>query len=470
MKNKSTYLVLFLVSLLVSCDKKLDLSPENNLVESQLLEDRGTTERLIAGGFYTQFLIERDALPIADLSTGNLYLATNTYYNGTVDPTSGLLARIWTEHYKAINIANVVINNLPKYAKFEESTQRQFIAEAKFLRAYSYFRLTLLFAEGWYEANGGGKLAVPLRLDAFSHSDESQYIPRSTNQQVFDQVIQDLEQAIPDLPMSYPTATQADVKLRSRAAQNVARALLTRIYLYRHRDADVVKMADTILSDASYSLASSPDLVFPNNSSVIAAPANIPFNKEIIYGFPVSWNSALASNTANNFQYAVDPVFVKTYAPSDIRRTTMLRTLTPTQTVPDGEIRSNKYTSPNMFDNMMIIRLSEVMLNKAEALTNLQGVNQAAIDLLNNIHQRAFSPANKPVPYTLSSFVDKQQFLEVLWQERNWELAFEGHDRFDHMRTGRAINPVIPANRYAFPIPQAEISISNGFLKQNSDY
>ncbi|MDR2272504.1 MAG: RagB/SusD family nutrient uptake outer membrane protein [Sphingobacterium sp.] len=470
MKNRSTYVLLLLVALLVSCNKKLDLSPENNLVESELLEDRNTTERLIAGGFYTQYLIERDALPIADLSTGNLYLVTNTYYNGTVDPTSPVLARIWTEHYKVINIANVVINNLPKYAKFEETVQRQFIAEAKFLRAYSYFRLALLFADGWYGANGSSKLAVPLRLDAFSRSDESQYIPRSTNQQVFDRVIQDLEEAIPDLPLSYPTATQVDVKLRSRAVQSVAKALLTRIYLYQHRDVDVVKMADAVLSDASYNLANSPDLVFPNNSSVIAAPANIPFNKEIIYGFPVSWNTALSSNTANNFQYAVDPTFVKTYTEHDIRRSTMLQTLAPTQTIPEGEIRSNKYTSPNMYDNMVVIRLAEVVLNKAEALTNIEGVNQAAIDLLNSIHQRAFSAVNKPAPYTISSFASKQQFLEVLWRERNWELAFEGHDRFDRMRTGRAINPVIPANRYAFPIPQAEISISNGFLKQNPDY
>lgn len=465
MKNTSKYLLFFLLLLVVSCNKKLDLSPENNLTEVQLLEDKNTTERLIAGGFYTQFLIERATLPIADLSTGNIMLAVNPYYNGTVDPTLTLLARVWPEFYKSINIANVVINNLPHYAKFDEQSQRQFIAEAKFLRAYAYFRLSLLFADGWYKADGDNKLSVPLRLEAFSRSDESQYIPRSTNKQVFDQVTRDLEEAIPDLPLAFPTATQPDVKLRSRATQNVARAFLTRVYLYLHRYEDVVEMADIVLADNNYVLSSSPETVFPNNSAVIAAPANIPFNKEIVYGFPVSWNTALASNTANDFQYAVDPVFINTYDPNDVRRSTMLRTM-PT----NGDIRSNKYTSPNMFDNMMVIRLVEVLLNKAEALANMQGTNQASIDILNQIRQRAFKEPNKPALYTMASFVSKENLLDVLLKERTWELAFEGHDRFDRMRTGRMINSVIPLNRYVFPIPLAEINISNGILEQNPDY
>lgn len=466
MKIKSKYLCLILFPLLFSCDKKLDLSPENNLVEAQLLEDRSTTDRLIAGGYYTQFLIERDVLPIADLSTGNLYLAVNEYYDGSLDPTSSLLSKIWSEHYKIINIANVVVNNLRTYAKFDEQSQKQLIAEAKFLRAYSYFRLVSLFGDSWHMTNGKEKLGVPLRLEPFTRLDASQIVPRSTNKQIFDQILLDLTEAIPDLPTQFAT----DVKQRSRATDIVAKAFLTRVYLYLEQYDKVIEHADMVLSNTTYQLASSADLIFPNNSNIIALPASIPFNKEIVYGYPVSWNSALASNTANNFQYTVEVSFLNTFAVNDIRATTMIRTLAPTTTFPNGEKRSNKFTSPNMYDNMMIIRLVEVVLSKAEALAQTTGVNQVSIDLLNQVRQRAFKEGNKPTPYTMSSFANKQALIDAILQERKWELAFEGHDRFDQIRTGRAINAVIPLDKYALPIPQNEIDISNGILIQNHGY
>ncbi|WP_316791123.1 RagB/SusD family nutrient uptake outer membrane protein [Pedobacter frigoris] len=456
-------LIALVVSTLSACNKQLDLRPENILVEEQLLEDKVTTERLLAGGFEAQFEAESSVFTMADQSTGIAYLDANNYYLGNIDANNTVALKIWTLHYKVINIANVIINNLPKHAKFDITLQKQFIAEAKFLRAFGYMRLAVLYGED--ALTNDQARGVPLRLNAFDRSDASQIIPRTANKLVFDQVVKDLEEAIPDLPTSYPEAqaTFADVKLRSRAVKSVGRAFLSRVYLYLKNYDGVVTNANLVLGDASYVLAPTPAEVFPNNSTVKTVSANIPFNKEVVYGYPLSWSTY---EIPHRFGYIADPAFVQTYTVNDMRGKTMIIP----STVPVGKLTTSKYTSPNYYDNIMVIRLAEVMLNKAEALARKDGVNQTSVDILNAIYQRAFTSAQKPALYTLTSFASKEQLVSRILQERRWELAFEGQDRFDRQRSGLAINPVLPANRVAFPIPKSEIDITSGVLTQNTDY
>lgn len=456
-----------------ACNKQLDLAPENDLVEDQVLEDKVTAERLLVGGFYSQFLIERKTLPVIDLSSGITTITANNFYTGNLDENLSNSKDIWAGHYVVINIANVIINNLPSKAKFDVSVQKRLIAEAKFLRAYSYFRLATVFGDRWYKgASAAGNPCVPLRLEGFFRSDEQQIIPRATNKQILDQVIKDLEEAIPDLPVNYseaPSGTQ-DVKLRSRAVKSVGQAFLSRVSLYLNKYDDAISNADLVLNDANYQLAVSPAVVFPNNVAVTTGPSNIPYNKEVVYGYPVSWNYYSTSSTAHSYQDALDPAFLATYNANDIRSTTMvlIRTVEGSPVVTTQ--RSSKYTSPNYFDNEMIIRLAEVVLNKAEAMARRDGVNQISVDLLNRIHQRAFAAGQKPTPYTMSSFATKEELVDRILQERTWELAAEGHDRFDKMRSGKAVNPVLPEDKYAFPVPITEINITSGVIVQNPGY
>jgi hypothetical protein len=473
---KRIYLYLLFTITIVgisACNKQLDLAPENDLVEDQVLEDKVTAERLLAGGFYSQFLIERKTLPVIDLSSGITTITTNNFYTGSVDENLSNSKDIWAGHYVVINIANVIINNLPAKAKFDVSIQKKLIAEAKFLRAYSYFRLATVFGDRWYKgASAAGNPCVPLRLEGFFRSDDKQIIPRATNKQILDQVIKDLEEAIPDLPVNYPEAPSGtqDVKLRSRAVKSVGQAFLSRVSLYLNKYDEAINNADLVLNDVNYQLALSPAVVFPNNVAVTTGPSNIPYNKEIVYGYPVSWNFYSTSSTAHNYQDALDPTFLTTYNANDIRATTMvwIRTVVGPPVVITQ--RSSKYTSPNYYDNEMIIRLAEVVLNKAEAMARRDGVNQISVDLLNSIHQRAFAAGQKPAPYTMSSFADKDELVDRILQERTWELAAEGHDRFDKMRSGKPVNPVLPEDKYAFPIPITEINITSGVIVQNPGY
>ncbi|SDK65736.1 SusD family protein [Pedobacter sp. ok626] len=458
MKRKYNFYSLFALILLMmsACNKQLDLVPENNLVEEQVLADKATAERLLAGGFINQYSTERTILPMADQSTGIAYLVTNNFYTGVLDPYQSNIAGFWSTHYKAINIANVIINNLPREAKFDISIQKQYIAEAKFLRAYSYFRLALLFGYKVLGDNSDANPCVPLQLNPFASA--SVIIPRATNKQVLDRVVQDLEEAIPDLPSAYPDAANMDMKLRSRAVKAVGMAFLSRVYLYLNNFDKAIDNANLVLANNNYVLAASPANVFPDNKLVIAGAANISFNKEVVYGYPVSFGIS-----TTNLAYVVDPSFIQTYTPNDIRGSMVIKNA-------QNQNTTSKYSSPAFYDNIMVIRLSEVMLNKAEALARRDGLNQTSIDILNAIYQRAFVVGQKPAFYTMASFADKNALVSRILLERRWELAYEGHDRFDKIRAGLPINPVLPLNRYALPIPQADVDITSGVLAQNLGY
>jgi len=458
-------LVVAAVLLASGCNKQLDLKPENVLVENQLLEDKNTAERLLAGGFEAQFEAQRQEIPIADQSTGIAYLQANNYYSGAIDANNTVALGIWSGHYKVINIANVIINNLAKNAKFDVGLQKQFIAEAKFLRAFSYMSLGILFGDQALSNPSGP--CVPLRLTGFDRSDVSQIIPRSSNKQVFDQVVQDLTEAIPDLPDAYPGAAAnfMDVKLRSRAAKSVGKAFLSRVYLYLGNYDAAINNANTVLADNNYVLAADPSVIFPNNINVKTVGANIPFNKEVVYGYPVSWS---ASALDHQLSFIVEPTFIQSYTANDIRKG-MVMSVTGIG-YPAGAMGTTKYTSPNRYDNVMVIRLAEVMLNKAEALARRDGINQTSVDILNTIYQRAFIAGQKPALYTIGSFASKDALITRILQERRWELAYEGHDRFDRQRSGLEINPGFPSNKIPFPIPQSEINITSGVLTQNPGY
>jgi hypothetical protein len=132
----------------------------------------------------------------------------------------------------------------------------------------------------------------------------------------------------------------------------------------------------------------------------------------------------------------------------------------------------------NNKDDAPLIRVTEMYLNRAEALAELNGVNQVSIDLMNALRTRAGLPN-----WTLATFATKQAFINAILNERRKELAFEGHRRMDLLRRGLALRssgstaatsrPCDPTNspKVLLPIPQREIDI-NPALKgqQNPGY
>ena len=91
----------------------------------------------------------------------------------------------------------------------------------------------------------------------------------------------------------------------------------------------------------------------------------------------------------------------------------------------------------------VMIRWAEVILNRAEANAKL-GNDKAALDDLNVLRKRAGLPDE--AMYTTSNYKDYgyAKVLDVVLDERNLELCFEGHRAFDLYRNNMAIDRRYP--------------------------
>jgi hypothetical protein len=178
--------------------------------------------------------------------------------------------------------------------------------------------------------------------------------------------------------------------------------------------------------------------------------------------------------------------YVKTYNPSDKRLGWFLFTYTETNgKVHDlwdpkdagKAVRCFKYVpDPNAVsashgNDVPMIRYAEVLLNRAEALNEISGPTQEAVDLLNLIRARAGVPL-----YSIGDFTTKDQLRNALLDERGWEFVAEGMRRMDLIRHGKLISRAIArgatsAKDYMtlFPIPLDEIK-ANPALQQNPGY
>ncbi len=99
---------------------------------------------------------------------------------------------------------------------------------------------------------------------------------------------------------------------------------------------------------------------------------------------------------------------------------------------------SNQEGQPQLW-SPVISRLAEIYLNRAEANAKM-GNEQAAIDDVNVIRQRAGIPqfgADIQIP-------DDKTVLDIVLEERQLELAYESHRRYDIFRNDRTLDRKYP--------------------------
>ncbi|WP_185968867.1 RagB/SusD family nutrient uptake outer membrane protein [Carboxylicivirga sp. M1479] len=471
---KTRYYILGLLSIATifsACDKQLDLAPEDTIVEDKVFEKFSSTESAVAGTYHMLFsaatkdynMAEATA-PTCEYSSG----AARTFdeiNNGTVLPENTLLQGIYESYYAALVQANLLLYKIPELGQYNEAAMNQHMAEARFIRAYAYLRLL-----GWY---GDGALldqpqkdGVVLYLEHYNGFDRDTDIrPRNSNEEVYAQIILDLEEAIKALP---EPGEQIELETRvSRANTATCEALLSRVYMFNRDYTQALEWADKVLARTEYYLADDLRKVFPLN------PSDMPmsFSSEHIFGFPVSTNGGNWQFGGNNIYYNFNNYWysnalISSFSDTDVRKTELMR-----EEVYQGEVVyiTDKYPNTNGRDNMTMMRLTEVVLSKAEAMARTSAsVTQEMVDLLNDIHLRA-NPTE--MAFTPGDFTSTEVFIERVLLERSKELAFEGFSRFDQLRTDRPLyNPELPDSKKVFPIPLREIQISNGVVKQNEGY
>jgi hypothetical protein len=465
--------------------------------------------------------------------------------NGVQTPGSAIFSQLWSRNYAAIRRANDVVDNASKVPaeKFKAMKVENYIGEAKFIRALGYFNLIRVFG-GRPHVTSENEWGVPLIVKAVD-SPEGLILPRNAVSEVYQQIIDDLVSAGESLPSKWP-ATLHTNQTKGRAVAASAWGLLAKVYMTiagtSGNAADWNKAAEYAkkvmdLTDPKYDLFSTSKAPFAGNSyanlfridgggeNSIESLFEIQSVNISEYGFGDNYNNFISCNTnfVQNTKGNVHPTkeFVETfYETGDLRRDASIfvpgdkfypdKSTTPFKIggvdwvyptasgpKPSGHRNSTTGYSVKKFlsgtvvmdtwetgpANPRVLRFSEMLLIRAEALNELQGPGSEVFALINRVRSRAGLP-------DLDPSLNKEQVRAAIWKERAVELFMEADRWFDLKRTDRLISRMIVNNQtfsasnvinwtssqkhYIMPIPRGEINLTvqNGtpVLKQAPEY
>ncbi|GAB3203656.1 hypothetical protein ABID22_002081 [Pontibacter aydingkolensis] len=519
---KNTARIAFVAALALSttsCDDFLDLQPKDARVESNFYQTEADAMEALVSiydvlqwntvvGFHpTPMFLDiasddafaggasrTDAPNIIEVDMHNIRVA-NPEIQG-----------MWKKHFIGIYRANLLLEKIDGVNASQEFKDKV-TAEAKFLRAHFYLDLVRMYEN------------VPLVLNTLVNPGEYNQ-PQASPEEVYNQIAKDLEEAIPNLPESTLRNNQG------RVTKWAAKALLARTYLFYNGVYNAQLKAGSTTVDASRALNHLKDIIDKSGHILLANYADN-FKKSGEYSLESVWEISYSDKNPwwdwgyiqggeGNMQPQMQGPRVVSPAIESYERGWSFATATQAlynafeandprrdatileQAELNGELDkgyqhtgyfSQKYTTSkdykpgagqpelNWGNNYRSVRFSDVLLMAAELAVKTSGNAQQYFDMVRS------RVGLTPVPATLDN----------IYKERRVELALEGHRYWDLLRQGLNVTeqritvsgsrgPLYvgdqvdfnvtfkPATKGFFPIPQSEIAISNGILKQNAGY
>jgi len=400
--------------------------------------------------------------------------------------TSGskLVLGEWQNAYRAIAYCNIALEKIPAI-EMDEELKSRYLAEAKFIRAYSYSTLVTMF---------GG---VPLILETLSPSEYQ--VSRSTALQVWSQIEIDFSEAREVLPRR----SEISVNEAGRATWGAASGMLVKAYAFQQKWGQAFDIADEIVSSGEYFLDPNYGNIFTQAGE--NGPGSI-FEIQYMNASGGNWGNQLEGTFTNVFQRARGAFggygfniptqdFVDEFEEGDPRLQASVFSVgdvmgdrgefTLAATGQPFQFYSRKYflnasedapfgdPNPNGLSNDRVLRFADILLLHAEAAYHT-GQGGTAIASLNRIRERARGGNPDILPDVDASGIE---LLEAIYHERRVEIGLEGHRFFDLVRQQRATLIMqgqgfnfIQGIHELFPIPQAEITLSGGRIDQNPGY
>ncbi|SKD10508.1 SusD family protein [Chitinophaga ginsengisegetis] len=473
--------VLLLGLLVTGCNKMLDIKdPVNSITTNQVFQSddqaavalNGLYSYLISGGAkevssYGQLgndLYSAGGITLAaGHSADELYHpALDGGYDYYVETTAritllnlGYSQKLWNSAYKGIFNANALIEGV-KGATSKEFTQayrKRVLGEALAVRAMGYFYLVNLFE----------KIPLALSIDY----NNTQYLPSASPDAVYQQIINDLEEALGYLSENY----DGNNTERIRINKWYVKAMLARVYLFTKNYEKAWQQANDVISQTDLFKLESLDNVFSTSS------------REVIFQLKQS-NTVNPRGNATPEGYSMTaryltPVLLNAFEAGDNRKTAWTRPIAGGPFTPAGfspnkyKINSNNFVfGGQRTEYYVVMRLAELYLIRAEANMLRSAANKnAVIDDLNAIRERA---GLNGLSYALTN----QQVTDAIAQERRIELFAEwGHRWLDLKRTNKATEVLSQIgykqpwsqHELLYPIPPDEILRANQ-LSQNIGY
>lgn len=464
-----------LLAMVSSCKKDfLNLAPELSLPEESSFATASRIEAQVnglygslkSGSFYGgRYLIYNDIRVDEFVNRTNNGVTGLTTYQHTNDPSDTYIANFWNQGYLTINRVNKFLADFDAAPAgvVTAEVEAGLRAEAKFVRALTYYSLVQLFAKP-YTLDQGASRGLPLRLQAETSSANNELAP-STVAKVYEQILKDLNEAEAGLPDTRSTA-----KLRTtRAHKNTAIALKTRIYLAMGKYSNVITEANKIVSVAAPFV--SPNRVAHKLQADVVSVFRAPYTSdENILSFPMAdTNSPGTQNqlgyyyNAGNIEYYLSKVAPGIFANTTAWPATDDRKKNLTSAYSAAWQILIKWSAQSPYvDYIPVIRYAEVLLNLAEAEAEV-GSQARAIALLQAVHTRS------DATFTFPAFAGKADLINAILTERRIELLGEGFRAPDVQRRlqpmvsiGAGASIPVTDDRYVFPIPTGEVKTNPG--------
>lgn len=477
------YISLTLIMVLMSCeaDEFLNPLPETVVVEESFFQTDADVEAGIIGIYDAlQGVNENTETNIGDFNRGVQFEhlltehRTDNTRNATLEGSKSDFHRyvvdannVESEDYYA-SMYEVIFraNNMFRFIDIADaSNQAKYMAEAKFLRAYAYFKLVRLFGD------------IPLVTEVLLPEDKEALFTRVSVESIYALIIEDLQEAVSVLDNTH----------KARASKAAAQGILAKVYMSQPTPnyAAAKTLCEDIIGTGEFSLEDNFTDVFYNE-----------LNDEIIFAIQYAFGNPLESQSfSSEFtsfvrqgredgQNIVNDNLVADFAAFGGNRgaqsfVNLGTSIEVIKFLPEG---SDVTVSPPTYgdnardagNDYIALRYADVLLMHVEAAigTGTSTTDTGALQSFQMIRDRAFPDT---APNSVSS-VSKDELLV----ERRVELAFENQRWFDLLRFGVA-NEVLSAHAtemgYTYtgrdlllPIPAREINLSDGLLTQNPGY
>jgi starch-binding outer membrane protein, SusD/RagB family len=501
MKNIK-FILIFLTFVGFSCSDKLDLQPVGSLAAGNFYKTEADAIASVSACYNTLLRIggqgngtDTGWQPIGDLWSSDVephadivdYAQIQQYI---LIPNNQTVRTQWRIGYAGIYLANLALQKIPDI-QMDETLKTRLLAEAKFVRAWWYFRLVNQFGN------------IPLVLEPLAT--DQLYVAQSTKQNIYNQIEKDLLEAAAVLPVKY---TGANI---GRVTKGAAEIYLAELYMWQKKWAEAKTKLDGIHT-MGYGLVD-------NYLDLFIGKADN--SKEGIWEIQYTANTGLNIGNRNTVLFAPNaegyvpnggwgwtrptPDIVAEFEVSPKEDPRLSFSIFRKGDVFEGKVFVDKVNGTGLGHrkftisaamgsetsgqfqtgaNLILYRYADALLMTAEVLNEL-GNQDLAVDYINMVRAR---PSVDMPPLTKGK--SKAEVFEAIRHERRVELCFESKTGFDLRRWGIAesflkspnrwqnnttINPQYGGNFFKFtspkdellPIPQLEIDMAQGTLVQN---
>lgn len=414
--------------------------------------------------------------------------------------TNWVSNQLWAQAWRAVSNCTQALASMEEKQDAIGSNYNQYMGEAHFLRALYYFFLARQYGR------------LPIQDHVFSY--DEYFTPRATMDETWSFIEQELTTAASLLPEK----SQYDDSDMGRATKGAALSLLGKVYVYQSKWQQAYDTFTQVINSGQYSLEPNySDFFDLDHENGVESIFEI---QQSISG--TGWSNSNEGSILSFYEHDADPDddvkwhsgwsmhcptqdLVDEYEEGDPR---LHATIIFKGEMFDGHINNNvasstgyqskkwyvPYSQRSQEDqsdqpkNVIILRYGDLLLHMAEACNEL-GKSSEALTYLNQVRARARNSASDTTTTTNLlpdvTTTDQTALRNAIYHERRVELACEGQRFWDINRQGRA-GTIMKAYYAKYgglkgrgwtdgkselqPIPEAQVTLSNGTLEQNPGY